>query len=431
MKTISKFCIVFLIITSCIFQNKTDGLEGRYEGIFKHKNFETDLGFEVMKDSLGYNVFFTSLRQNAFRIPCRQVNFSNDTLLFKLQSDFHTYSFSNSIDRHYSTLQGMLTIESKEYPYTLKKVNKKDEPTTEEVQFQSNGNTLAGAIWKSTISNNLGLFMVTSSGTNDRNSSNAEALYFSKRGFTVFHFDKRGTGKSTGSLEGITIDDLADDDINAIRYFSKKAGLPLSMITIMGSSQGGAKVPLICNELPELQSGISISTPGCSLLESDLNFMMNRLKNEINKDEFLIAENVQRAVFRYLSGELTKTQLENILNKHKSKQFYQYLWIPELNDEIYQELSYTPIPYFEKLKCPILIIQGLKDIVIPEDSHINIENALIKAGNTNYAIVTLQNANHSMTKTEGTDFPYWSILHPEYLISIEDWIKTVSNKMHK
>lgn len=430
----SKYIYIFsalaFILLACSSIEKGNKIGGTYEGIFKYKNFEVDLSFDVENDSSGYKVFFTSLGQNAFRIPTRNVILSADSLQFVLQSDFYTYHFSNKYDRLTNTFQGVLTVDSNEYPYVLKKVKAKDQITTKEVLFESNGNTLSGSIWEPAKANNTGLFIVSSSGYNDRSSSNAEALYFSKKGFTVFHFDKRGTGRSTGSLEDVSIEDLANDDINAIRYFSKKAGLPLSDIIIMGSSQGGAKVPLICNQLPGLKAGISISTTGCSLLESDLNFMMNRLKNEIDEKDFLMAKDVQKSVFEYLAGKLSKTELKKHLNEHKDKTFYQNLWIPALNDEIHKGLSYTPIPHFEKLQNPILIIQGLADIVIPGKSYVTIENALMKAGNKDYKIRTFENADHSMTLTEGNDFPYWSVLHPEYLVSIEDWIRSLSNKKH-
>lgn len=40
------------------------------------------------------------------------------------------------------------------------------------------------------------LIIVTSSGNSDRSASGAEAILFAQRGFTIFHYDKRGTGNS-------------------------------------------------------------------------------------------------------------------------------------------------------------------------------------------------------------------------------------------
>lgn len=423
------FCALLIFSfaqSGCSPGKEARGIEGTFEGVFKYRNFQVDLSFEIEKDSITPRVYFTSLEQNAYRIPTHSVSVSGDSLRFVLQSDFYTYVFANKFDGRSNTLHGRLSVDSTEFPYVLHRTVAKNKTTFEEVPFESNGNTLSGAVWHPAQSNGLGLFIVTSSGTNGRSSSNAEALHFSQKGFTVFHFDKRGTGKSEGSLEDVTIEALASDDINAIHFFSRKTGLSLPRITILGSSQGGAKVPLICRSLPDLRSGISVSTPGCSLLESDLNFMMNRLENEIASEHLSTAREVQKSVFQYLSGEFSKTELEKLLDDHKSEAFYPHLWIPQLNDEIYHELSYTPIPHFEKLKVPILIIQGMADEVIPKNSYVNIENALIKAGNNHYRILTLEDANHAMTMFNGSDFRYWSMRHPEYFASIEHWIKTVS-----
>ena len=251
-------------------------------------------------------MFFTSLKQNAFRIPTREISVSDNSLTFTLRSDFYTYVFANKYDENAKTLHGALTINSVNFPYTLNKTSPSEKIETKEIKFDSNGNNLSGTIWLPNSPNNQGLFFVTSSGTSDRSSTSAQALYFAKKGFTVFHFDKRGTGKSSGSLSNVTIEDLATDDINAIHVFSTSTDIPLTKINIIGSSQGGAKVPLILNKLPELQSGISVSTLGSTLLESDLNFMMNRLKNQIGDKDLATATRVQRKVFEYLAGQLTK-----------------------------------------------------------------------------------------------------------------------------
>lgn len=426
-----KYSILFFLIielTSCTSTIVNDNLEGTYIGVFKHKNFEIDISFDVEADSSGYKVFFTSLKQNALRVPTRNVSTLNDSLRFTLQSDFYTYFFANKYDRVSNTFKGVLTVDSMDYPYRLNKTALNEKTETKEINFDSNGNILSGTSWIPINPNGQGLFFVTSSGRNDRSSSSAEVRYFSKKGFTVFHFDKRGTGKSSGNLDNVSIEDLAADDINAVQQFSKDTNIPLSKINIIGSSQGGAKVPLILNQLTELQSGISVSTPGCTLLESDLNFMMNRLKSQIGDDDILAATLVQRAVFEYLAGQFTKTKLEEVLNKNRNKEFYQYLWVPELNEEVHRGLSFSPIPHFEKLENPILIIQGMSDIVIPIDSFEKIEEALNKAGSKTYKIIKLANANHSMTLENVSDFPYWSMLHPDYFNTIEEWLNTVSVK---
>ena len=137
---------------------------------------------------------------------------------------------------------------------------------------------------------------------------------------------------------------------------------------------------------------------------------------------------MQRKVFEFIAGNLSRTDLETAVNNEKSKSWFANVWVPNLDDvQTDKKLLYSPIPYFETTKQPILIIQGTKDEIIPANSYEIISEALAKSHNDNYKIVLLEGASHSMHKIGESDFPYWSKLHPDYLVTIENWINTVSN----
>ncbi len=40
----------------------------------------------------------------------------------------------------------------------------------------------------------------------------------------------------------------------------------------------------------------------------------------------------------------------------------------------------------------------------------------------------LEGASHSMYYVGESDFPYWSKLHPDYLVSIKDWITAIAEE---
>jgi hypothetical protein len=217
------------------------------------------------------------------------------------------------------------------------------------------------------------------------------------------------------------MEELIGDDIKAILYFSQKTGIPLSNIGIKGSSQGAAKVPCILNELENLSYGIAVSCPGVSLLESDLNYWRNRHIEALGKDG-AEATALQRKVFEYIAGEGLRADLEETIEKDKSKPWFASVWIPDL-DEVQTDtkLLFSPIPCFEKTEQALLILQGTLDEILPVQSLDNISDALKKAGNSNYRTLLLDGASHSMYFVGTSDFPYWSKLHPEYLVTIEEW----------
>ncbi len=427
--------IILVLIVFGIFscnpnsEIKKDKKTGNFRGVFKHGNFSDQILFEIDRDSVNFNVFFTSLEQNANRIPFQNVEVNGDSINFKLQSDFYTYSFRNKWIDNYSKLQGSLTVDTITTLYTLEKevLDNSNAPKSEEVSFQSNGLILNGTIWYPNNNDGKALIIVTSSGNSDRSASRAEAILFAQMGFTTFHYDKRGTGNSEGNWNIATIEELSADDVTAIKYFYNKTGIPLKKIGIKGSSQGAAKIPYILSELENLKYGIAVSCPGATLLESDLNYWRNRNADVIG-NEIVAATKFQRKVFEFIAGELSRTDLEKAIDNEKSNSWFANVWVPNL-DEVQKDkkLLYSPIPYFETTKQAILILQGTRDEIIPTNSHEIISEALVKSDNDNFKIILLEGASHSMYNIGESDFPYWSKLHPDYLTTIEDWINTVSN----
>jgi hypothetical protein len=405
-------------------KNMVSDKSGIYGGLFTYGNFSDEVFFEVEQDSAGWQVFFSSLEQNANRIPLQEVDVTDDSISFILQSDFYTYVFKNRWIDQNNKLEGSLFVDTVCVHYILGKdlSHQSRIPRSEEVHFRSNGIELPGTIWYPDIVNNSALVILTSSGNADRSASRAEAILFAQRGHTTFHYNKRGTGNTPGQWTNASMEELAADDINAIVFFSQKTGIPLSNIGIKGSSQGASKLPYILNELENVSYGIAVSCPGVSLLESDLNYWRNRNKKVLGKD-IDDASALQRKVFEYIAGERSRTELEEAIEIAKNQPWFAHVWIPVL-DEVQTDtkLLFSPIPYFEKTRQDLLILQGSLDEIIPGQSIGMISDALKKAGNSSYETILLDGASHSMYYVGTSDFPYWSKLHPDYIKTIKDWV---------
>jgi len=423
------YAIIVLVLASCKHNSpeRNNHKEGHFSGVFSYKNFSDTIEFDIERDSIGYQVFFTSLEQNANRIPFQNVQVQGDSISFLLQSDYYTYNFKNKWSANFSSLIGTLYVDSIAVPYVLEKdaPNQQNALRSEEISFESNGLQLFGTMWHPVKSFNKGLVLVTSSGNADRSASRAEAILFAKKGYTTFHYDKRGTGNSEGNWEAATMEELLSDDTNALQVFSAKSGIPLSKTGIKGSSQGATKIPYILNELTDLSYGIVVSCPGTTLLESDLNYWKNNNSDALGKDMHE-AINLQRKVFEYIAGTIDRTELEKSIAAEQEKLWFSKIWVPNLEEvQIDTKLNYSPIPYFEKTQQPILIVQGTSDEIIPANSYASIATALEKAKNSHFETVLLEGASHSMNKVAKSDFPYWSKLHPAYIKTLEDWIARV------
>ena len=421
------YLILILSIISCTTKPELSDRSGIYSGLFKKGSFADSIVFELEQDSTQWKVYFTSLEQNANRIPFRELDVKDDSINFKLQSDFYTYSFKNKWANTNSELRGTLTVDTMKISYTLFKslANSNESPTAEDISFETNDLKLNGTIYYPPKDTKKALVIVTSSGNSDRSASRAEAQLFAKRGTTTFVYDKRGTGISEGNWSKASIEELASDDINAIKWFSQKTNIPINHIGIKGSSQGASKIPYILNEIKDLKYGIAVSCPGSTLLESDLNYWKNRNKETLGEN-IEEASKFERKVFETIAGEISKESLQKEINAAKSQEWFDKVWVPNLDEiEIDKKLKYTPLPYFEIIKQPVLIVQGGLDEIIPPNSYEIITEALEKAQNTKYEIIILKGASHSMYDVGQSDFPYWSKLHPKYISVLENWINNL------
>lgn len=422
---IKVIAVLILILGFIACQNSEQNIKysGRYSGVFEYGNFTDEISFHIEKDNAQFKVFFSSTAQNANRIPFQGVEVNGDSIHFFLQSDFYKYAFKNKWTDRATKLRGVLTVDGVSVPFVLKRQDElKNGIQNEEVSFQSSGLKINGTIYDPLQPSQKALVILTSSMNADRSSSRSEAVYFAKKGFTTFHYDKRGTGNSEGNWQIATMEQLVADDVQAITYFSEKANIPLNRIGIMGGSQGATKVPQVLNELSQLYYGVLVSCPASTLLESDLNHWKNR-NAEVLGDNLVEALAFQRKVFQFMAGMLPKEDLEKEIATARQAQWFEQVWVPDLNhSNTDPKLLYSPMPFLAETKQPLLIIQGGKDEIIPEESHVSIQNVLKNSGNEQFKVKIIKDASHSMSYVGESDFPYWTKLHPEYFSTIQDWI---------
>jgi len=426
------FLIFAILLTS--FSGTINAQTLSYSGTINYGKSTINYQIKLIEIKNQTKVSFSSIEMNAYEIPCQNVIIQTDTLKFYVVSDYFTYEYifhkqnnnymgklkiySNETEQVLNTFVTNLILEKS---IGLNAVNKK------EVTFISNGLTLCGTLWEPIKSNNIGLVFVTSSQGSDRSGTNAEAYYFTNLGYTVLNYDKRGTGKSEGNWQTATIEELCSDDINALYFFSKIAKIPLSETGIIGSSQGGIKIPYILTKLSELNFGISISCPSGTLLESDLNNWENINKSKIGKENIGIAIKIQKAAYDYLAGNITYEKMNLLIGDYTNQDWFKNIWIPKKNIKKDYKLNFSGLPYFRKITQPLLLIQGLSDDVIPSNSFKIIRSAIQESKSSKYKILTLKNTTHSMTYLN-KEFPYFEILSPGYLDAITNWLNSIESK---
>jgi fermentation-respiration switch protein FrsA (DUF1100 family) len=94
-------------------------------------------------------------------------------------------------------------------------------------------------------------------------------------------------------------------------------------------------------------------------------------------------------------------------------------------------LRFDPVPVLEKVKCPVLAINGEKDLQVPPKENLSaIKSALEKGGNQDVEIVELKGLNHLFQSSEtGKISEYGQIeetISPLTLQTMLDWTKKVT-----
>lgn len=443
-------------------------LEGSWAGTLKISNVELRIVFNVIKDASGKLLAnLDSPDQGAYGIAVDEVIIEGDSIKFIVGVVKGFYAgkiFSDSLKIAGVWNQGGMAL-----PLDLRKTEKLEKPKrpqepkepfpyrSEEIKFVNTeaGDTLAGTL---TLPDKEGPFtaviLVTGSGPQNRNEELLGhkpflvlADYLTRKGIAVLRYDDRGIGESTGDFTNATSEDFADDAIAAVEFL--KARKDINKIGVAGHSEGGIIAPMVAVQSEDVDFILLIAGTGIrgdSILMLQTELIMRASGSDeatISKDlgiyhqiySILVSDNDDEAIkqdlyailddsYKYLTEEEkvevgTKEQMiEMQLNVLLGKWFRYFI-------------KYDPYPTLKKVKCPVLAINGEKDLQVPPKENLSaIEKALKEGGNKNYKIVEMPGLNHLFQKSEtGLPNEYGNIeetFSTDAMKVISDWILTVT-----
>ena len=242
------------------------------------------------------------------------------------------------------------------------------------------------------------LIMVTGSGAENRDEEVFDhkpflviADYLARHGVASLRFDDRGVGKSTGSMEGATTKDFADDVLAGIEMLR---GLKqFSKVGVLGHSEGGS-VAFMLGAKQKVDFIISMAGVGA---KGD-----TALTAQANRTYELMGVPMQVNVAQY------RAQVAQLNS-------------PWLN----YFLDYDPIPDIQGTRCPVFAINGDKDVQVVSSLNLKgIEKALSK--NKKNLVKEYPGLNHLFQHcTTGLPTEYAGIeetISEEVLGDIATWI---------
>jgi uncharacterized protein len=289
-----------------------------------------------------------------------------------------------------------------------------------------------------------GAILIAGSGPHDRDENVAGhrpflvlADHLTRKGIAVLRYDKRGIGKSTGNFDQATTEDFASDATVALDYLKSRNEINAKKVGLIGHSEGGLIAPMIASRSSDVTWVVLLAAPGLKgeqimLLQSELilkvagfdddriarardfNLQSYALARKEKDPEVLEAKLTDLVDSTGMSTTLPPTTLKPQAKMMTSAWFRFFL-------------DYDPIPALKKTQCPVLALNGDKDLQIASKENLaQIEKALQEGGNKDFQTHELAGLNHLFQHAPtGSPIEYGGIQEtfaPEALTFVSDWI---------
>jgi uncharacterized protein len=437
-------------------------ITGDWNGILKISGNQLGIVFHVSKTDNGFASTMDSPDQKAFGIPVTKTTFENSVLKIEIENAKIEYEGTlnndNKIIGFFKQAGQAIAMDLSKEKTEKEKLIRPQEPIKPYPYYSENiiftnkkaGISLAGTL---SLPKKEGSFpvvvLITGSGPQNRDE---ELLghkpflvlsdFLTRNGIAVLRYDDRGIGESKGDFKNATTQDFTTDVEAAIAYLKTRKEINKTKIGLIGHSEGGVIAPIVASKNKEvnfiiLLAGTGIQGNKLMLLQKELIERQSGIsETEIAKGQEIIGGaynlilksdindiNTNAKIHDYL-----KEKYENKLDENTLKSISNQL----SSNWMHYFIKFDPATALEKVKCPVLAINGEKDLQVP--AKVNLEaiskalsKALSKAGNHKVTTKLLPNLNHLFQEcTTGSPEEYSKIeqtISPVALNVVLNWIK--------
>jgi pimeloyl-ACP methyl ester carboxylesterase len=261
------------------------------------------------------------------------------------------------------------------------------------------------------------VILIAGSGPTDRNGNSSLtknnnlkqiAYSFADAGIASLRFDKRGIGESQSAMkkeEDLRFDDYISDVGEWIKLLKKKKCF--NKIVVAGHSEGSLIGMVAAAKSADIF--ISISGAGEPIYQT--------LKKQLSKQPDTIRNKSNIIIDSLMQGHMVK-DVPLLLYS---------IFRPSVQPYMINWFQYNPQTEIKKLKMPVLIINGDKDL------QVDVENAeMLQRASPKVQLVVLKDMNHVLKTVSDEKDNYKSYkdperpLHPELMKVMIEFIKTNS-----
>lgn len=446
------------------------GLPGHWQGSLKPAPvIELRLALEITNSAAGNpGGVLISLDQGAVRIPMTTLTERDGAVRFETASV--GAAFEGKLNADGSELTGEFAQGGQKLPLTFLRLARAPElrrpqeprkpcPYSESevgVENRAAGIRLAGTL---TLPPGPGphpaSVLITGSGPEDRDEAIMGhrpflvlADHLTRAGIAVLRCDDRGVGQSGGSFATATKNDFVDDALAAVAFLRTRPEIDPKRVGLIGHSEGGIVGPLAAVRSPDIAFLVLLAGVGVPI--EDLLARQGRDVARVmgaGEEQTALNTDLQRQIFRILREQPDRTKAETELRAVMAKRVADLTEIQRatlgLNEAMVEGqvrmvlspwfrdlIRYDPRPTLQRVTCPVLAINGEKDVQVAAADNLSaIRAALAAGGNARVKTVALPNLNHLFqTCQTGAVAEYSQIeetFSPAALEIVSDWILEV------
>ena len=473
---ISKVILTLFILSTILLlgnitlaQSTEKTIAGNWLGTLEINTIKLRLGLKIVaKDDGSFTATFDSIDQGAKDLPIDKITYQEGAVNFEAkQFDiiFNGKLENGDIVGEFKQGQGKfpLTFKRQDAPVTLNRPQHPNKPypyEEQEVSYENkkDGIKLAGTLSlpKASKAPFAAVILITGSGPQNRDEEIfghkpflVLADYLTRQGIAVLRLDDRGVGGSSKNVPTETSENYAEDVLAGVEFLKSNKSINPKQIGLIGHSEGGLIAPMVATKSTDIAFIVSLAGPG--LTGSEIIKLQGALiaKASGASDQAIASSRELQEI----SFQILKTEKDNVIAKKRiveeSKKFYakfskeekQALGIPaDITDEQIESslgrfvsswfrffLEYDPRPTLKNVKCPVLAVNGEKDLQVPYQENLSeIEKALKASGNKDFQIKSFPDLNHLFqTSKTGSPSEYGSIeetFAPVVLKEVGDWI---------
>lgn len=457
-----KAWILVLIAVLAIGLSFAQDITGDWNGMLEAGGQKIRIVFHIKTGETGLIATMDSPDQGVFDLPTRTVVFENSQLEVVMDAPPIAYQAEYRDGGFY----GIFKQAGYEFPLDLQRkamekavYNRPQEPKepypyyTEEVVFSNPGAgiKLAGTL---SLPRKDGVFptvvMITGSGAQNRDEELMGhkpflviADHLTRNGIAVLRFDDRGFGASEGDFGTATSVDFASDVNSAVQYLKTRP--EIGKIGLMGHSEGGMIAPMVASQNPDVefivllagtgirgdkilawQTNAILKASGVTQEELDEVLPINQRIYEMviaEADPEILSQNIEA----YMDSLYTEGSLE-LPGGIAKDEFIEQTAASMTSPWMMYFIKYDPAPTLSKVKCPVLAVNGSKDLQVPPKMNLKaIKAALRKGGNKNVTTKEYPGLNHLFQKCKtGSPDEYAAIeqtFYPQVMKDFSKWIK--------